>query len=272
MAPPEGDEAVCNASATKEEVVVEKPEAKESEEGSYEHPEWYKRRNVHEKSLEDQSNCVSDWFLSYLSPLLRLGATKVLDINDIGVPSDQDRAQIAFETIVKTWGEEVKKIDSLNEARKTVFDQKFAKIPDAKKASAKPFVKSQPSVAKALISAFGLWNVVLAIAFYILSALVQFVPVMILEDLVKYFENPDHDPFVPAWVEVVALGILPLLTSTLQTRSQVIFQHMAVFVRTAVSTLLYKKSLSVSAAGRACTSTGQVVVSLAIFSICYIAL
>ena len=35
--------------------------------------------------------------------------------------------------------------------------------------------------------------------------------------------------------------------------------HCGVFVRTAVSTLLYHKALSVSAAGRAKTSTGQVV-------------
>ena len=35
--------------------------------------------------------------------------------------------------------------------------------------------------------------------------------------------------------------------------------HCAVFVRTAVSTLLYRKALRVSAAARAMTSTGQVV-------------
>lgn len=39
----------------------------------------------------------------------------------------------------------------------------------------------------------------------------------------------------------------------------VVFQHLAIFVRTAVSTLLYEKSLCISAAGRAATSTGQVV-------------
>jgi ABC-type multidrug transport system fused ATPase/permease subunit len=52
---------------------------------------------------------------------------------------------------------------------------------------------------------------------------------------------------------------MPVLCSILQTRHQVIMSHCAVFVRTAVSTMLYRKALRVSAAGRAKTSTGQVV-------------
>ena len=61
------------------------------------------------------------------------------------------------------------------------------------------------------------------------------------------------------WVEVVGLGVIPFFVSLLQTRHQTIYAHCAVFVRTAVSTMLYRKALRVSAAGRAKTSTGQVV-------------
>ena len=100
----------------------------------------------------------------------------------------------------------------------------------------------------------GPWKVGIAIIYYIISALVQFIPVMILEDLVRYFERMNslspHKPLVHPWVEVAALGVFPTITSILQTRSQVIFQHGAIFVKAAVSTMLYKKSLSVSAAGR----------------------
>lgn len=230
---------------------------------AYTCPDWYAKRNVQEKSLEDQSNCLSDWFLSYLSPLLRLGSMKVIEMRDIGVPSEQDRASVAFKTITDRWDAEVSRTNQINDAKKKVYDSKLSEMSEAKKLKAKPFVKRKASVAKALYDAFGPWKVVAAILFYIMSALVQFLPVMILEDLVRYFEtieseNP-HKTLIHPWAEVVALGVLPLATSVLQTRSQVIFQHMAVFVRTAVSTLLYKKSLSVSAAGRACTSTGQVV-------------
>ena len=62
-----------------------------------------------------------------------------------------------------------------------------------------------------------------------------------------------------AWLEVVGLGIVPLLVSIFQTRHNAIMVHCGIYVRTAVSTMLYRKALSVSAAGRAMTSTGQVV-------------
>lgn len=235
----------------------------DSEETPYQYPAWYANKDVNNKSLEDQGNCASDWFLNYLSPLLRLGSLKVLEIEDIGVPSQEDRAYLAFETMVDSWAKEVSRTNDINLVRKKTHDDKIAKLSNEKKVKAEPFVKTDSDVARALITAFGPWKVMIAIGYYILSALIQFIPVLILEDLVKYFERMEtgtpHETLVHPWLEVVALGIVPFFASVLQTRSQVIFQHMAVFVRTAVSTLLYKKSLSVSAAGRACTSTGQVV-------------
>jgi len=229
----------------------------------YEYPEFYARKNVHETSLEDQASCVSDWFLSYLSPLLKLGSTKVLEAEDIGTPSEQDRAAHAFKVIGKTWAVQMEKAKASNEKRKKKYDESLAKMSETKRAKAKPFVRTEPSVAAALYHSFGPAKILMAIMFYTFSALLQFLPVMILEDLVRYFETmnslePDLT-IVDPWVEVVALAVLPMATSILQTRSQVIFQHMAIFVRTAVSTLLYEKSLTVSAAGKACTNTGQVV-------------
>jgi ATP-binding cassette subfamily C (CFTR/MRP) protein 1 len=82
---------------------------------------------------------------------------------------------------------------------------------------------------------------------------------------VQYFEfvksgaPGDYDGYANPWVEVVALGVLPLLMSCLQTRHQAVMAHCGVFVRTAVSCMLYRKALRVSAGGRAKTSTGQVV-------------
>jgi hypothetical protein len=53
---------------------------------------------VWEASLEDQAGALSRWTLSYLNPLLRLGASKVLDADDIGVVSKQDQAEQANRT------------------------------------------------------------------------------------------------------------------------------------------------------------------------------
>jgi ATP-binding cassette subfamily C (CFTR/MRP) protein 1 len=112
---------------------------------------------------------------------------------------------------------------------------------------------------------FGRGKLTLALSFYIISVLLSFVPVTILNDLVRYFEHVnngvpgDYDWIVHPWVEVAGLGIVPFLMSGLQTRHQTIMAHCGVYVRTAVSTMLYRKSLKVSPAGRAKTSTGQVV-------------
>lgn len=88
-------------------------------------------------------------------------------------------------------------------------------------------------------------------------------PVLILNDLVRYFETPSNVEYnallFHPWGNVVGLFVFPLLVSVLQTRSQVILNHCAIFIRTSVSTLLFEKALTISASGRAQTSTGQVV-------------
>jgi ABC-type multidrug transport system fused ATPase/permease subunit len=124
-------------------------------------------------------------------------------------------------------------------------------------------VEAEPSIATALVKSFGTWKIVFAMILYVISALLTFVPVLILNDLVKFFESgadiENYDGLANPWVEVVGLALIPFLISVLQTRHQVILAHCAVYVRTAVSTLLFLKSLRISAAGRAKTSTGQVV-------------
>lgn len=227
------------------------------------HPIWYAKHNVNEKSLEDQSNIFTRWTLGYLSPLLRLGGTKVLELQDIGAPSDEDRASRAFNATREAWREEVEKADRINETKRAAYEKKLQKMSPEQRIKAAPFVKTDPGLATALRKTFGGLKVAAAILFYILSALLQFLPVMVLEDLVRYFETlgteQETKPFFNPWVEVSALAVLPFFTSLLQTRSQAIFVHFAIYVRTAISTILYEKSLTVSAAGRACTNTGQVV-------------
>jgi len=273
MAPPEASLDHDSAGRSKTSSPDKKPEKLEevylvegvepASERPYQHPHWYAKLNVHEKSLEDQANCVSDWCLQYLSPLLRLGALKVLDQNDIGAPSEQDRASLTFNLMRKEWKIQLDKTEETNVKRKAKYDARLSKMSSKKRLKAKPFVESEASIGMALITAFGGWRIAFAILIYVISALVQFVPVIILNDLVKYFETVDtinpHTTIAHPWIEVVGLGLFPLISTVCQTRSQVIFQHAAVFVRTAISTLLYEKSLNVSAVGKAASSTGQVV-------------
>jgi hypothetical protein len=218
---------------------------------------------VWEQSLEDQSPCLADWTLSYLSPLLALGSRKVLEQDDIGVPSRQDHASHAYEIAMRAWDVQSAKAHAANDKLRAAYEADLAACPtpEAKKELPEPVYK-EPSAAAALLAGFGAYRIVLALGLNVLSSLLTFVPVLILNNLVKFFESgedlDDYDGIHP-WIQVGLLGVLPVMISLLQTRSQVIMAHCAVFVRTAVSTMLYRKALRVSSAGRAMTSTGQVV-------------
>jgi hypothetical protein len=222
---------------------------------------------VQDASLEDRASCFSLWSLGYLNPLLSLGSRKVLDSEDVGVPSEQDSANMAYQKTKNAWDEQVRLAEEKN--KKILADHQAALDKCGKeedKASIKPPVLKEPSVAKALMKSFGASRFWRSLIYYVISSLLSFVPVMILNDLVSYFEHvavfgtgEPFDHYVNPWIEVIGLGVIPLLVSLLQTRHQAIMAHCGVFVRTAASTLLYRKSLNVSAAGRAKTSTGQVV-------------
>lgn len=222
---------------------------------------------IWDRSLEDQASCFNRWSLSFLNPLLELGSRKVLDADDVGVPSEQDLSERAYQGAKKAWDDQVVKANEANAKLREEYEAAKAKCTTEEERAKVPEPKwKEPHISSALVASFGAGMLYLAIIYYVLASLLAFVPVMILNDLVRYFEHynqfgdtVDYDWIAHPWVEVVALGVVPMINTTLQTKHQAIMAHCGVFVRTAVSTMLYQKSLKVSAAGRAKTSTGQVV-------------
>mmetsp|Transcript_2922 Transcript_2922/g.6525 ORF Transcript_2922/g.6525 Transcript_2922/m.6525 type:complete len:1532 (-) Transcript_2922:147-4742(-) len=265
-------------------------------------PNTGKDMGVFDASLEDRASCVGLWSMNYLNPLLSLGSRKVLDFNDVGVPSNQDRAERAYLSAKQAWEdrsvqatkdnehymktkyvpalqkldrqleEEVAKMTASGDETSDEQKKKIASEKQQKQRleleQRKTKAWKEPSISSSLVVSFGGWKLGLAIFAQVIAALLSFVPVLILNDLVSYFEwtdaGLDQDEYEFAyvqnpWVAVVGLGLVPCLVSLLQTRSNAVMAHCGVFVRTAVSTMLYRKALNVSAAGRAKTSTGQVV-------------
>lgn len=219
---------------------------------------------VWDTSLEDRSGIFSRWTLSFLTPLLKVGANKLIEAEDIGVPSKEDLAGRAYSVTQAAWDEQTLKVNAINAEKQAKYEKKLAACAtEREKKKVKKPKLLEPGIASAVVKGFGGWMVVWAILLYVVSALLTFVPVLILNDLVRFFQSgrtlDDPHTFVHPWIEVIALAVLPLLIALLQTRHQVIMSHCAVFVRTAVSTMLYRKSLRVSAGGRAKTSTGQIV-------------
>lgn len=211
-------------------------------------------------ALEDKANCISIWLLTYLTPLLKLGSTKVLDQDDVGQPPEQDRSERAYIAALNAWQVQTTRCDAYNLKMKAIYDKKISQCKtDEQRKKVKVPLEREPSIATSLINSFGKVQLILGIIYYIAGALLAFVPVLILRNLVQYFQDGEWNGFFNPWVEVTLLGVMPVICSILQTRHQVIMAHCAVFVRTAVSTMLYRKALRVSAAGRAKTSTGQVV-------------
>jgi ATP-binding cassette subfamily C (CFTR/MRP) protein 1 len=222
-------------------------------------------------SNEDKASCLSRWLILYMTPLLKLGATKVLEPNDVGPPSKCDRAGPCHESVRNLWLAEVMRVRKYNEVERAAHCARIAKLPTNatarqwKRAGGRTYRPRTPNLAKVLWNAFGYWRVWYAIALYVLSALLQFMPVLILTDLVRYFEANSrgvegYDALLfNQWGNVVGLFIFPMIVSLLQTRSQIILNHCSIYIRTSVSTLLFSKALTISASGRAETSTGQVV-------------
>eukprot|EP00956_Cyclotella_meneghiniana_P001053 scaffold1252_cov66-Cyclotella_meneghiniana.AAC.7 len=213
-------------------------------------------------STEDTASLISRILLLYLTPLLKTGASKILTPEDIGPPSLCDRASASHDNVRKRWDAELQRVQSANAKKREAYEAKLSKMTEEQRQKM-VFTPITPNLALVLWNAFGYWRVWTAVFFYVLSALLQFVPVLILNDLVRYFETPPGVEYnailFHPWGNVVGLFVFPLFVSVLQTRSQVILNHCAIFIRTSVSTLLFEKALSISASGRAQTSTGQVV-------------
>ncbi|GMI57179.1 hypothetical protein TeGR_g343, partial [Tetraparma gracilis] len=186
--------------------------------------------SLEEPSLEDRAGPLGCWTLQFLNPLLKLGASKPLQISDLGSPSKVDLCDTSYTSTMKVWSDQ----------------------PADKK-----------SVAWALIDSYGRWKIVYALSLYACSAGLTFFPVLVLNQLVQYFQSMNTPvPYVlpvNVWILVVSLVALPVMITLLQSRHGVIMNHFAVHVRTSVSLMVYAKSLTISADGKAQTSTGTVV-------------
>lgn len=204
------------------------------------------RSNEELKSFEDEANFFSRLFLFFLDPILKLGGTQVLERDDLRVPSHQDLSSTVYAKITSSWNAEIQKCHDHNQG--TI--RKTGELKKSKK----------PSLIKALFRAASPRNFYIALILYGLSTILQFVPVLILNDLVKYLGgSTTTSTYVNPWVEVLLLFLTPACVSLLQNNSQVLMMHISVFSRAAISSLLYNKSMLVSPSGRALTSTGQVV-------------
>jgi len=212
--------------------------------------------STRETSILDGNSCLSEWFLAYLDPIMKLGAKKVLQKEDIGPVCERISAKESYSHVYAAWREEKEKVISAN---------KLAKEKAETSGNPKKYKKKSPNLAWAILKTYGYAEFNLAVLYYVLSAFLQFVPVLILNDLVTYLEDVELGKEgslflnMNAWIEVIVLGLAPILVTMLQTKHSVTLTKLGIYAKTSCAALLYEKSLSISATGRSRTSTGQVV-------------
>ncbi len=141
------------------------------------------QKNNGEESIEDKANIFSRCFLMYLNPLFRIGSVRLLEQEDLGVTSQKDRCGVLSNAFDKAWAEQVKKP-----------------------------LKSR-SLWNALVKTVGFWRLIWAVCLYAIYAASSFIPVIIMNALINYFQGTIHIDVRLLWIYVALLFIIPMIGS-----------------------------------------------------------
>lgn len=182
------------------------------------------------------SNWLSTVFVTWINPLLKLGSRRPLDVLDLCPVPDCFVADPLAAKISKA------------------YEKQTAKASEADVKSGKP----PKFLFNALISVFGLTFIFGGL--FLLSELVYLMPPMILTAFVDYMQDPARQvPSVFAWLVSSRnfIWFAPLFMFFLQITSTIYLntyfmaiRYLGIRVRTAVSGLIYRKSLRLSCSAR----------------------
>eukprot|EP01041_Mallomonas_annulata_P002837 gene2837-5584_t len=178
-------------------------------------------------SFEDEASMISRCFLFYLNPLFRTGAERLLAHEDLGGTSRQDQCNVLHKSFSVAWAAEMK--------------------------------KPKRSLWNTLLKTVGVSRMCLAIGLYGVFAASSFIPILILNALVKHFEGTSTVPTALLWIYVALLFVVPMVGSVASAQNNVMTAHIGTQFRNALIGEIYRKSLVLSPASRQKTSTGQIV-------------
>lgn len=201
------------------------------------------------------ANWFSTVFVTWINPLLKLGSRRPLDILDLCAVPD---CMVADPLTAKLSTAYVKQVEEKGQA---VKDSSTAT------ASATSTATVPSYLLNAMISVFGV-SFVLGGAF-LLSELIYLTPILVLTDFVKFMEaGPaaqvpfpyslvcDAKNFV--WFGPALMFCLQVFSTILLNTYFLAIRYLGIRVRTAISGLIYRKSLRLSCAARQVSSCFQV--------------
>jgi ABC-type multidrug transport system fused ATPase/permease subunit len=180
-------------------------------------------------SLEEGATWFAYIFMTYLDTLFAQGATRALEMGDLGPIASQDKSDVLYAKFCRFYGLEMKK-------------------PAPKR-----------SLLNVLCLTCGYWKFALAISLFSLYAALQFGPVFILTRLVRYFQGVDNYTDFQLWVMVSLLLIFPIVGSILLAHSNAIMAHLGCQFRNVLIGVIYRKSLVISPYQKQSISSGRII-------------
>jgi ATP-binding cassette, subfamily C (CFTR/MRP), member 1 len=181
-------------------------------------------------SLEDKAASWSQFTLSWFTSLMRKAKHKILDTDDIGEVSKTDESERNFTKLISLWESEVKK--------KGKQDAKLISV----------WFKFVGNDTFLKLFFFALVDV----SFQLLTPLFSMA-------LLKHLEGTDILNTQQLITTVVCLSISPGLSGIFRGRMLLLAKRKAMQVYAALTTAVYRKTMKLSAAGKASVETGQVI-------------
>lgn len=182
-----------------------------------------------DQSLEEQASWLSFLFLAHLDPIFKVGSVKPLELTDLGVPSHQNRADVAYFRFSKYLEEE------------------------------RSLCKEKRSMWNVVWKTVGYFRFFYALMLFALSCALTLGPVMILDRLVQEFQGSSSFSKTQLWILVALLFVFPILCSLAMSHSTVIMVTMGVQVRNALIGAIYRKTMTVSPSQRLKIGTGKII-------------
>ena len=181
-------------------------------------------------SLEDKAPNWSQLTLSWFTKLMNIAKYKVLDTEDIGAVASSDESEANYKKIITMWEEELK-VKGKQDAKLISVWFKF----------------------------IGKTTFVQLFGFAVIDVVFQLLTPLLSMALLMHLEGTDVLSTSMLIVIVACLSLSPGVSGFFRGRMMLLAKRKALQVYAALTTAVYRKTMKLSAAGKASVETGQVI-------------
>jgi ATP-binding cassette subfamily C (CFTR/MRP) protein 1 len=201
----------------------------------------------------DSANVLSKWTFWWLNSLLALGYKRPLQTEDVPELPPAEQAQTLadeFEVILAKVYREYQPGSKATEAK-----EDSAAADSSKPLAAPATLKPPPSLVRAIWSLIGP-KFIVALVWAFISETLAFAGPIIVQFLTQFLNDPSQPDWI-GWMFVALLFVLPSIASVARNAYFLDSWRVAVRVRVAILTSVFRKSLKLSPAARRLVSDGE---------------